>query len=455
MGTIFFWLVMAVIGVSSASYIVESLPQYHQYPGSCSVCAPLSQADRQDSELVSARAELGDFCKNCDPGSLIVFDTIEIVSISFFTFDYLIRLLSSWAMPTPHEIELMNHGHRISIVSFAQLHVRVSSFVWDPLNIIDLVTIAPFWLHLIAPGIPNTTAIRAIRLARVFRIMKLSELTAGASVFFRVFQKSVWGIVTLFVLTMLAVVVLGTGVYLCERGHWDPATGMFFRKPLFYLDAKIPSPFSSISQSFWYIVVTFTTVGYGDMAPTTTCGQLIGTVSMYFGVLMIAMPITLISSNFALLYDEVKAKIEKQKVLDLQRGDALFRLVCFNDVYPKKSLFRRWKAYVHKLQQEESDIDRIVRRALSECGLIHTQRPTHPDLEPNVTSPPDLTGLRDEILLEVQLTNEMMKTEMAALYELVATLQAADPADPATGTVGGRARHSFLRRKSSSDVNKK
>ena len=37
-----------------------------------------------------------------------------------------------------------------------------------------------------------------------------------------------------------------------------------------------------------------TTVGYGDVYPTTWVGQLIATLVMYTGIMMVAMPITIV-----------------------------------------------------------------------------------------------------------------------------------------------------------------
>jgi hypothetical protein len=59
------------------------------------------------------------------------------------------------------------------------------------------------------------------------------------------------------------------------------------------------SMFTSIPATCWWCVVTVLTVGYGDMAPTSVAGKLIATVLMFFSVLVMALPITIIGSSFS------------------------------------------------------------------------------------------------------------------------------------------------------------
>jgi hypothetical protein len=58
------------------------------------------------------------------------------------------------------------------------------------------------------------------------------------------------------------------------------------------------SPFQSIIHSFWWSIVTLTTTGYGDAVPITGPGKLVAALTMTCGILVIALPTSIIGSNF-------------------------------------------------------------------------------------------------------------------------------------------------------------
>jgi len=60
----------------------------------------------------------------------------------------------------------------------------------------------------------------------------------------------------------------------------------------------IESPFCSIPAAMWWCVVTMTTVGYGDMYPISTGGRCIGILTMFSGLLVIALPVIIIGKDF-------------------------------------------------------------------------------------------------------------------------------------------------------------
>ena len=57
--------------------------------------------------------------------------------------------------------------------------------------------------------------------------------------------------------------------------------------------------FGTIPSCFWWALTTMTTVGYGDCYPITLMGKIVAVVAMISGVIVLALPITVLGSNFA------------------------------------------------------------------------------------------------------------------------------------------------------------
>lgn len=62
------------------------------------------------------------------------------------------------------------------------------------------------------------------------------------------------------------------------------------------------TPFRSIPVALWWVFTTSTTVGYGDMAPTSHVGRAVGVLCFYIGIIFLALPIGVLSSNFETAY---------------------------------------------------------------------------------------------------------------------------------------------------------
>merc|ERR1719359_239577 len=77
-----------------------------------------------------------------------------------------------------------------------------------------------------------------------------------------------------------------------EVGLYDPSRQQFIREDGSW------SPFESIVHSFWWCLVTMTTVGYGDDYPVTPAGQLVAAATMFTGLVVLSLPITIIGANF-------------------------------------------------------------------------------------------------------------------------------------------------------------
>ena len=65
-----------------------------------------------------------------------------------------------------------------------------------------------------------------------------------------------------------------------------------------------------------------TTVGYGDISPSTGLGKVVGTCCAVFGVLVIGLPIPIIGSSFNNFYAREKRR-EKLAIEHAKEGSSL------------------------------------------------------------------------------------------------------------------------------------
>ncbi|XP_019326358.1 PREDICTED: potassium voltage-gated channel subfamily A member 7, partial [Aptenodytes forsteri] len=167
-----------------------------------------------------------------------------------------------------------------------------TAFFRNAMNLIDLIAIAPYFVALgtelaqqrgVGQPAMSLAILRVIRLVRVFRVFKLSRHSTGLQILGQTLRASMRELGLLIFFLLIGVVLFSSAVYFAEAE--DAATS-----------------FTSIPQAFWWAVVTMTTVGYGDMAPVTVGGKLVGSLCAIAGVLTISLPVPVIVSNFSYFY---------------------------------------------------------------------------------------------------------------------------------------------------------
>ncbi|XP_064648574.1 potassium voltage-gated channel protein Shaw-like isoform X2 [Lineus longissimus] len=82
----------------------------------------------------------------------------------------------------------------------------------------------------------------------------------------------------------------------------------FFSITIFIAEFKVPGKFSTIPESFWWAVITMTTVGYGDVVPETSWGYAIACVCAICGIIITGLAISVLSNKLSLY--QIYAKIE-------------------------------------------------------------------------------------------------------------------------------------------------
>ena len=159
-------------------------------------------------------------------------------------------------------------------------------FIRSAINIIDLISILPFYLSLILDKGGGIEVLRVIRVIRVVRIFKLTRHSRGLHILGNTIHASLHELAMLALFLFIGVILFSSAVY--------------------YAESQAQSKdFLSIPHAFWWAVVTMTTVGYGDITPETFIGKVVGAMCAISGVLVIALPVPVIVSNFEHYYKEV------------------------------------------------------------------------------------------------------------------------------------------------------
>jgi len=205
-----------------------------------------------------------------------VYEYTEIVCTIVFTVEYLVRLLvAPYGAPPEKKRPRMDFALQVA-------------------NLFDLLAILPLYIQW---GMQNSNAqglrvLRIVRLTRVFRVFKLGKYSESLMLITEGLKRSYQALQLMIFLMVVGMVIFASFFFLCEK---DTIVNNLY-------------VFSTIPDACWFVFVTFTTAGFGDAYPVTWPGHFLAIIAMLSGIVLLAMPISIIGQKFTQVYKELQRK---------------------------------------------------------------------------------------------------------------------------------------------------
>ena len=227
------------------------------------------------------------------------------------------------------------------------------NFCLDPWNVCDMVAVLPFYLERLA-GLFHTQqnqrgmsfalvrVVRLFRLAKLIRYGKRSKQVGGMLNVFRDTMIQSWDNMKMMIFfELLTMVICGASVYHIERGVYSEdreewlITQQFINAPppfdappaeavaaIGTHEVVSETMFVNVPAGMYWTLVTVTGVGYGEMVPITVVGKFATFITILAGLLLIALPVSVIGGNFQRVYMQLISREVHERAFRTAAGSA-------------------------------------------------------------------------------------------------------------------------------------
>jgi len=219
------------------------------------------------------------------------FDVADIFFTAVFTLEVVLRFCA-------------NSKWRYFFVTLG--HVTTDNFF----NIVDTVSIAPFYVQLIMGSGGLSRLLTLLR--PTLRLMKVSRNFSGFELLLRSIVVAIPQLPVPLFLLMMICILFGSIMWHLEGDDSIPVSD--------------DNPFGTIPRSMWFAIVTVSTVGYGDQSPSTDAGKIVAAIMIVVGVLYLAMPLGIVGNAFSAAWDarhEIAVLSDVRKRMKLLGIDAV------------------------------------------------------------------------------------------------------------------------------------
>ena len=220
------------------------------------------------------------------------FRVLDAVLVAIFSVEYVLRIIVCVESP-----ELKNAHFR---------HLRGAL---RGTQIIDLLSILPFYLSIF---LPSHLDLRFLRVLRLFPALKLIRYSRASRTLIRVLSEE-WPVIAAAIFIMGIFVIMTASIgYMLEH------------------EAQ-PEKFENIPQSIYWAAITLASVGYGDISPLTPSGRIMTVLAALIGIGIFALPAAILSSSFIeqmhrdreILREDIHASMASGELSDEQRHEIL------------------------------------------------------------------------------------------------------------------------------------
>lgn len=274
------------------------------FPNGTHYFTPLNTTARDKSLLVLPETKYKDNMKlkllfNSEPHPVLEY--IDSFCAFFFTIEFLGRLIVA-----PDRIKFMK----------------------TVMNIIDILCVLPMWIKYILQIyevrigldlLPVFFLIMMLRVLRICRVLRLARHYTGVKILLLALRASLRELMMLLIFVFIVMLIFSVVIYYAE----------FF----------VVDTFATIPEGFWWVIITLTTVGYGDMYPKSFSGYIVGSLCALTGILATGLPVPIIANNFNLYYSHaaLKENIANRKNVQDQQVENSASKISINFKLPRFS----------------------------------------------------------------------------------------------------------------------
>lgn len=185
-----------------------------------------------------------------------IFTIIDYITVSIFIIDYMLRLITA-------DFKLNCKSPTSFIL-----------YIFTPMAIIDLISILPS-LTILNSGFRLLKIFRLLRTAKVLRVLKFVRYSKSIEIIINVFKKEKNALSAVATLAVVYILISALVIFNVE-----------------------PQSFDNFFDAIYWATVSLTTVGYGDIYPTSTIGRIVTMISSVFGIAIISLPSGIITGGY-------------------------------------------------------------------------------------------------------------------------------------------------------------